>query len=208
MTSRGYSNAANDDAATQATISDATLLGDASLGDGTAGSDESSRQLITAVGAAVDSPRTLLRSRKSKYDRELICKPRILLHKPRPDVDNIPTRHQGLTLSLQCPPPDEIRTLIHVHGIDFQWIPDSFLAYNKLFGCVYYAGFRFKNYNLNIRTPEPPEEFLMGDFVTIETENKRVDAQIVACYQATNPKIYWQDNDDENSRVNVQEKGE
>jgi hypothetical protein len=207
MTPRDYSNAAND-AASRGINSDATL-GDATRNcDGTTGNDDSSRQRITDPVAAGVASRPIIRSRKSKHDRKFICKPRIPLHRGRPKVVNHPTRFPGLTLALQCPPPNEMGPLIQRFGIDFQWIPDSFLAYNKFLGCVYFAGFRFKNRIINIRTPGPPEEFLMGDFVTIETEYRRDDAQIVACYQATNPKIYWQDNDDENNRHIVQEQGE
>jgi hypothetical protein len=61
--------------------------------------------------------------------------------------------------------------LIQYPSIHFEWIPDSFVAYNETQGCVYYAGFRWKNNVTNMRTCDAPDEFLMGDFITIRNED-------------------------------------
>lgn len=169
------------------------------FGDAATQNDKSLRDEGTEPDDAVSAPFV-----KAKHKRNFICKQSILLVKPSPDF---PTRFVGLKLSLQCPPLHVMGQLIQWPGIDFEWIPHSFLAYNATLGCVYYAGFRLKNNVRNIPNQQPPDEFVMGDFITIRNNYLVAEAQIVGCYQATNQRIFWKANDD-GSMSNLQEKGE
>lgn len=143
------------------------------------------------------------RRTKAKHVRGFIRKQSHQLYKPRPD-SHYPTRFPGLNLSLQCPAPQVMGHLVSWPGIFFEWMPDSFLAYNQSLGCAYYSGFRLKKHSGRI---SKPDEFAMGDYITIENEFFVTKAQIVSCYQATNPRIFLFDDEDGNKR-NVQEKGE
>lgn len=124
-------------------------------------------------------------------------------------TDIIPTRKKDHYLSLKCPPQSLIGELKQWDGIEFSWIPDSFVAYNEEMGCVYYGGFRLKNsFQRSTNASNKNCEYFMGDFIAIKNgylESRK--AQIVACYQATNETSYMMEVEN-GGKENVQERGE
>jgi hypothetical protein len=109
----------------------ATAEGRREINSEEGGSDQSLRQGTTDPLAGVAPPTRS--SRKAKHQREFVLKRQILARKPSP-VTIVPTRIPGHNLSLLCPHPNVMGQLIQYPSIHFEWIPDSFVAYNETLG--------------------------------------------------------------------------
>jgi hypothetical protein len=109
------------------------------------------------------------------------------------------TRISGLQLILDCP---KVASMIQTDPtVRVEWI-DNPIAYNDRIDRVYYGGFSIINKQTNCK-------LYMGDYIEISTQYliKPRTAQIVSCYQATNPQPVGYIDKDGGGAVIVQEKG-
>lgn len=90
-------------------------------------------------------------------------------------------------LYLNKPSTYKVGKLIPWGNINFSWIEDSFVAYNKDLGRVYYGSFI-----LNGR------QFSMGEIARIHTKDIGTrNAMIISCYQATKSYKYFEKKEQE-----------
>jgi len=131
--------------------------------------------------------------------------------------DRYPTRDPRTFLDLERQCSETVGELKQWPGIQFEWIPNSFIAYNASLERVYYAGFHLIN-RLSFPYRRYPNDywdeellkglckFEMGDFIRIRNQYFQAEAQIISCYQASNRRIFWY-NKGKGNRENVQQRG-